>query len=327
MSLQDAVAAPGSFVAVDDETRAETHAFVDQVEQLMNSLKPAWEVPPQVTRQARREGRGAFPAPVFLPQARDLTIRTRGGDIRLRVLVPEAGAPTGVYLHLHGGGWTFGAADMQDPALLSLVEATGMAAVSVDYRLAPEHPFPAGPDDCEDAALWLLDRGARAIGAPARYAIGGESAGAHLAALTLLRLRDRHGISGAFSGANLVYGAYDLSMTPSQRRWGDRNLVLNGPVLHWFGDNFLPGVSAEDRRDPEISPLYADLLGMPPAIFTAGGLDPLLDDSLFMAARWRIAGARTELRVWPEAVHGFTLFPLRIARAADAAVYDFLRSV
>lgn len=327
MSLQDAVAAGASMVAVDTETLAETRAFNEQVERLMNSLTPAWEVAPEVTRQARREGRGAFPPPVWLPQARDITIPARGGDLRLRVLSPATGAPSGVYLHLHGGGWTFGAADMQDPALWSLVEATGMAAVSVDYRLAPEHPFPAGPDDCEDAALWLLDRGARELGAPERFTIGGESAGGHLAALTLLRLRDRHGVTGAFAGANLVYGAFDLSMTPSTRTWGDRNLVLSLPVMHWFNGNFLPGRSREDCRDPEISPLYASLDGMPPAIFTIGQLDPLLDDSLFMEARWRMAGARTELRVWPEAVHGFTLFPLRVAAAAEAAVFDFLRSV
>jgi len=326
MELHEAVA-PAGVVAVDPAVLAETRAFNEQLERVLAGLRRVDTLPPEVTRQARREGRGAFPAPVHLPQARDLTIPARGGDLRLRVLAPEGAAPSGVYLHLHGGGWTLGAADMQDPPLWTLVEATGMAAVSVDYRLAPEHPFPAGPDDCEDAALWLLERGARELGAPERFTVGGESAGAHLAALTLLRLRDRHGISGAFAGANLVFGVYDLSMVPSQRLWGERNLVLNTPISRWFGDNFLPGVDAEARRDPEISPLFADLRGMPPAIFTAGTLDQLLDDSLFMEARWRMAGARTELRVWPEAVHSFTAFPTALAVAAEAEVHAFLRSV
>ncbi len=93
-------------------------------------------------------------------------------------------------------------------------------------------------------------------------------------------------------------------MTPSQRLWGDRNLVLSGPIMIWFGDQFLAGRDREQRRDPDISPLFADLAGMPPAIFTVGTADPLLDDSLFMEARWRAAGHATELRVWPEARHG-----------------------
>jgi acetyl esterase len=313
--------------AVDEAMIAQTRGFNEQLERALAGMKLVYEVPPEQTRQARREGRGIFPPAEFLPNARDITIAARGGDLRLRVLAPEGRAATGVYLHFHGGGHTLGAADMQDPALAALAEATGMTAVSVDYRLAPEHPFPAGPDDCEDAALWLVEHGAAELDAPARFTIGGESAGGHLAALTLLRLRDRHGITGAFAGANLVYGVFDLGMTPSQRLWGERNLVLNTAIIRWFGDCFLPGVDMEARRSPEISPLYADLHGMPPALFTVGTLDALLDDSLFMESRWRMAGARSELQVWPEAVHGFTGFPTAMARAADAAAYEFLRSV
>lgn len=312
-------------VAVDDAMLAETREANRRLEELLATLTPAYLLPPEVTRQARREGRGIFPPPVFLPEARDLTIASRGGGLRLRALAPHSGASTGVYLHLHGGGWTLGAADMQDAELQRLADETGLVAVSVDYRLAPEHPFPAGPDDCEDAALWLLERGAAELDAPRRFAIGGESAGAHLAALTLLRLRDRNGVTGAFAAANLVYGAYDLSMTPSQRLWGDRNLVLSGPLIRWFADNFLPDTTPEERRDPEVSPLFARLHGMPPALFTVGTLDALLDDSLFMEARWRAAGAPTALRVWPESVHAFNAYPTAMGRAANAAMLDFLR--
>ncbi len=241
----------------------------------------------------------------------------------MRVLAPEDEA-TGVYLHLHGGGWVFGCCDEQDERLWALVEATGMCAVSVDYRLAPEHPYPAGPDDCEDAALWLLDRGLAELGVPDRLAIGGESAGGHLAVLTLLRLRDRHGMSGAFQAANLVYGAFDLSMTPSARRWGDRTGFLTTSEMRWFGRSFIGGREEAELRDPEISPLYADLRELPPALFTVGEHDPLLDDSLFMAARWQAAGNEAELRVWPESTHGFTGFPIALARAANATVYAFL---
>jgi acetyl esterase/lipase len=114
-------------------------------------------------------------------------------------------------------------------------------------------------------------------------------------------------------------------MTPSQRRWGDRNLVLSTPIIRWFGDQFLPDHDREARRDPDISPLYADLGGLPPAIFTIGTEDALLDDSLFMEARWRAAGGLTELRVWPEAPHGFVALPMTVADLALAAQHDFVR--
>jgi acetyl esterase/lipase len=95
--------------------------------------------------------------------------------------------------------------------------------------------------------------------------------------------------------------------------------------MEFFVDNFLPGIGREARRDPTISPLFADLRGMPPALFTVGTLDPLLDDTLFMAARWRAAGIETALRVWPEAIHGFNAFPLALAQTANAVQNEFLK--
>src|SRR5581483_9098483 len=121
------------------------------------------------------------------------------------------------------------------------------------------------------------------------------------------------------------YGAFDLSMTPSQRLWGERNLVLSGPIIAWFGDMFLPGLDREARRDPDISPLYAGLHDLPPAIFSVGTADALLDDTLFMEARWRAAGHATELRVWPEAPHGYYGLPMAITDLALRAEYAFLR--
>ena len=311
---------------VAEDTLAETRAFNAELERQLATRPPMHAVPVEQTRRERRDGRGIFPPPVYLPErARDLTIEGRDGQIGLRVIAPENAAAVGAYLNIHGGGWALSAADLQDVLLAELADATSLCVISVDYRLAPESPFPAGPDDCEDAALWLLRDGFAEFDVPAVAAIGGDSAGGHLSALTLLRLRDRHGITGAFAAANLIYGAFDLSMTPSQRNWGDRNLILSTPIIQWFGDHFLPGMDAEARRDPEISPLYADLRDMPPALFTIGALDPLLDDSLFMEARWRAAGAPTELRVWPEAIHGFNAFPLKVTAAARADQYAFLR--
>jgi len=203
---------------------------------------------------------------------------------------------------------------------------TGLAAASVGYRLAPENPYPAGPDDCEDAVLHLLEHGPELLDAPARFAIGGESAGAHLSVVTLLRLRDRHGITNRIAAANLAYGAYDMSGTPSQMLWGDRNLVLSTPIVLWFGNNFLPGTGLEQRRDPDISPLYARLHDMPAALLTVGTMDCLIDDSLFMAERWRAAGNSAEVAVYPEGVHGFNAYPTGLARKANARQFEFLRA-
>ncbi|HZU61416.1 MAG TPA: alpha/beta hydrolase [Solirubrobacteraceae bacterium] len=310
----------------DPETLlAETRAFNAELERVLATQPSVHTVAPEVTRRARREGRSIYPPPVFLPQARTLEIDGPGEPVRLRIIAPQ-GRIAGAFLHLHGGGWTLGENDMQDPRLGRLAEETGLVVVSVGYRLAPEHPYPAGPDDCEAAALWLLrQEGRTAIGTEGPLAIGGDSAGAHLAAVTLLRLRDRHGITGAYAAAVLQYGAFDLSMTPSQRLWGERNLVLSGPIITWFGDQFLPHHDLEARRDPDISPLFAELSHMPPAMFTVGTQDALLDDTLFMEARWRAAGHRTELRVWPEAPHGFLSLPMSITEAALAQEHAFLR--
>jgi acetyl esterase/lipase len=195
--------------------------------------------------------------------------------------------------------------------------------VSVDYRLAPEHPYPAGPDDCEAAAVWLVEHARDEYGSD-RLLIAGESAGAHLAAVTLLRLRDKHDLAGHFLGANLIFGAYDLSRTPSQRGVGvspDTDIIdPTGVVV----DLYLPGMSPEERRDPDVSPLYADLSGMPPALFSVGTNDHLVDDTLFMASRWEVAGNDTELLVYPETPHGCIALPTVAARFFPR-LFEFFR--
>lgn len=301
---------------------ADTRALNEAMIKLMTPLPEWWIVGAENARAARRSGDGPFPMPPMSPRAVTRTIRGQdGNDIALRVIAPAS--PRGVYLHIHGGGWVLGAADLQDPMLERIADATGLAAVSVEYRLAPEHPYPAGPDDCEAAALWLA-RNAKAEFGSDVLTIGGESAGGHLSAVTLLRMRDRHGYTG-FRGANLVYGAYDLSMTPSQRAFGNQRLVLRTIDMVQFYNAFLP--SAPDRRDPDISPLYADLHGMPPALFSVGTADALVDDTLFMHGRWIAAGNDAELAIYPGGAHGFTLFPNTQAGQAAERMDAFLRRV
>ena len=268
-------------VAATPEMIEESRRVNADMEALLATQPPHPSDARQVRRFAR-SGLGWGGPLVHSERATTRTIEGPGGPIELRVVAPEN--PAGVFLHLHGGGWALGGPDEQDALLDALCDVANVAVVSVGYRLAPEHPFPAGPDDCECAAQWLVEHAQAEFGT-SRLLIGGESAGAHLAALTLLRMRDRHAAVGAFVGANLVFGVHDVAMTPSARSWGTRNLVINTPTMAWFADMFTPGMTDDERRSPEISPLYADLRGMPPALFTVGTLDPLLDDTLFMAAR------------------------------------------
>ncbi|MFD2251366.1 acetyl esterase/lipase [Pseudochelatococcus lubricantis] len=304
---------------IDAETRKLNTAIVD----LINAAPDQWSLPPQEVRDLRAQGRGAFPAPILSPRARTVEIPGPRGAIPLRIVEPRDSA-RGAFLHIHGGGWTFGTADGQDARLERFADNLGLVAISVEYRLAPEHPYPAGPDDCEAAALWLAREGAALFGAE-RLFIGGESAGAHLSLVTLLRLRDRHGLS-PFSGAVLTAGCFDLGLTPSVRHWGEEKLVLNTRDIEKFVESYLggPELGGHDPRHPDISPLYADLSGLPPAHLIVGTRDPLVDDTLFLHTRWVAAGNRAELAVWTGGAHVFVVFPGTLADRALARSEAFL---
>jgi acetyl esterase/lipase len=277
------------------------------------------------------------------PKATDPTQRLRNGRALMESYVVEspqatqqqiAGVPCrvfrppgpvrGVYLDIHGGGMVWGSARLNDPANAALMEQ-GLAVVSVEYRLAPEHPFPAGPDDCFAVARWLLSEGGVELGS-SRLLIGGESAGAYLAALTLIRVRDELGTVDRFVAANLLFGVYDLGGTPSQHgvRASDALDVLDPAEIEFIRDCYVPGMTNEQRRDPRISPLHADLRGLPRALFTVGTADHVCDDSLFMAARWSAAGNHTELAVYPDCGHGFVLFPTELGRRGKARIDAFI---
>ena len=290
----------------DDAIPPETRSANEAIVAAMTGMAEWWDVGAQKVRDARERGEGAFPPAAKSDRAKWIEIDGPAGKIKLRAVAPAKSR--GVYLHMHGGGHVLGAADQQDRLLEIIADTTSLTALSVEYRLAPENPYPAGPDDCEAAALWVSDHLSDFGGS--KLATGGESAGAHLAAMTMLRLRDKHGRT-PFNAANLVFGVFDLGMTPSARAFGDsERLILRTIDIHKFGDAFLPGLSAEQKRTPELSPLYADLTGLCPALFTIGTRDALLDDSLFMHSRWIAAGNRGELDVYPGACHGFLAFPI-----------------
>lgn len=252
---------------------------------------------------AARAGVAAVPVP---DRAEDRVVRVGGHEVGVRVIAPASGASRAVYLDVHGGGFYMGTPVRGDARNVRLADALGVTVVSVDYRLAPEHPWPAAPDDVETALLWAMDEAGTGFGSGG-CVIGGSSAGATLVMAALLRLRDR-GLIAPVRGAVLTFGAFDLSgRTPFGRRYGDE----------WFIQAYAGHVA--DRTVPDISPIFGDLRGLPPALVVVGALDLLLEDSLAMAARLSAAGDDVDLRVFPESVHGFTGLPTAMARAAEAS--------
>ena len=271
----------------------------------------------QEVRARRIQGIGAFPAAPKSQRAETMSIAGPAGPIELRII--KANAQRGVYFHIHGGGWSIGAPDQNDVMLEKLSDAAGLTTVSLKYRLAPENPYPAGPDDCEAAALWLVREGAKLF-STSRFVIGGESAGGHLSAVTILRLRDKHKLN-PFAAAFLNYGCFDMAMTPSARQWGTEKLVLTTANIEAFRGYFIP--AAESFSNPDISPIHANLRGLPPALFSVGTRDALIDDSLFMAPRWLAAGNPAELALYPGACHGFLSVPIKQRDEAIARMAKF----
>jgi acetyl esterase/lipase len=230
------------------------------------------------------------------------TVAALGRTARVRILRPP-GPLHGVHVHIHGGGWTIGSARMDDAMNAALALGIHVAVVSVEYRLIPAFAFTDCIDDCETAARWVLDTAEENFGV-AQMTIGGESAGGHLAAATILRLRDAGARFDRVKGAALTYGCYDLGGTEMRRRAGPETLVLHGPTMSRILDK-ARGIPGGNRRDPLVSPLYADLSGLPPALFVVGTRDPLQEDTDLMYAKWLRDSRDAELVVVPEAAHGF----------------------
>ncbi|QDL93366.1 alpha/beta hydrolase [Paroceanicella profunda] len=289
----------------------ETARFNAELEATLADLPATHEVPVEVTRKAREEGRGIFPIRGPLPGS-DWTELPNGNRVR----ISPAPQPRGIFLHIHGGGWTLGSPEHFDLPNQAIAAGTGLTVVSVKYRLAPEHVWPAQLDDCLAAFDWV-----RGQWPDLPVVIGGESAGGHLSAALLVALRDA-GRMARVSGAVFNYGCFDMRMTASMALWGPRKLVLSTPTVAWFIDNVMPEVAV--RSDPVASPLLAGLSGMPPALFQVGTSDPLLDDTLQLSARWAGAGIDTALAVYPGGVHAFDAFDIDIARAFRARQIEFI---
>jgi acetyl esterase/lipase len=259
-----------------------------------------------------------------------MTATMDGLRVPVRVLRP-AGPLRGVVLDYHGGGWVIGNARMNDALNTALVQACGVATVSVDYRLATGTPIADIMDDCLAAARWLLGGGLSGNiggldGLP--VFVVGESAGGHLAAATLLRLKAWPELLARIAGAVLYYGVYDLAGTARVHAAGPDTLVLDGPGMGSSLHMLTPDLSDAERRQPPLSPLFGDLAGLPPALLFAGELDPLRDDTIELAARWRAANpsADVEMHLLPEVPHGVIHFPIAMADRITARTHAWIRA-
>jgi acetyl esterase len=259
-----------------------------------------------------------------IAETADIDVPGAAGRLRARLFVPEGQGPFGVLVYVHGGGWTFGSIDTHHPITHPLAAFSGRAVLSFDYRLSPEHPFPAPLDDVLAVLDFVRSGGLGSRFDAGRVAIGGDSAGANLALGAMLTLRDAG--RPMPETALLFYGCFaPLFDTPSHSRNGDGNYGLSTRQMRWYWANFLG--AAADAPPAAAAPLEADLSGLPPLYLNAAGLDPLLDDSLLLSAKLSAAGVQHRFDLWPGVVHGFLRYVRDLPPAVEAlqAAGAFLR--
>ena len=234
------------------------------------------------------------------------------GAVRVRAYVPREVTACGCIYYLHGGGWFACDVDTHDRMLRLLAHQAGAILFSADYRHAPEHPYPAPLDDAEEGWDWV-ERHAPGFGADAaRFVFAGDSAGATLALVLTLRLRDAGRALPA--GNALLYGCFAPGLdTESVRTFGAGGYGLTHERMEWYWANYLAGADA-----PEAIPLRADLAGLPPHFLGIAEADTVADDSRLLQAGLAAAGVPAKLRVWPGAVHGFLQMSRDVAIARTA---------
>ena len=258
------------------------------------------------------------PEPVA--QVRDLTVPGPAGDIPVRLYRPDDGdAALPLLIWYHGGGWVIGDLESADPTVRKLANRGGFLVLSVNYRLAPEHRYPAAVEDCWAVLEWVSAHGGELGADPTRLAVGGDSAGGNLAAVIAVKARDaglavRHQL--------LIYPATDATASQPSIEENGEGYLLTRKGMAWFGDHYAAGA---DLRDPQLSPLFtADLRGVAPATVYTAEYDPLRDEGNLYAQHLAEAGVETEQHCYPGMIHGFfsmaTMTPVtNQAIAASAA--------
>jgi acetyl esterase len=273
---------------------------------------------PAAARQqmAQRVAPGV-PDPVA--KVEDRTIPGPGDAIPIRIYTPAGAGPFGALVYFHGGGWVLGDIQMTDQPCRMVANASGCVVVSVDYRLAPEHKFPAAPDDCYAVTQWLSDNAPVVNVDRARIAVGGTSAGGTLAAVVALMARDRGTPHVAYQ--LLIYPATTTVLTSkSQQEFAEDGYILSRADMEWFWGHYL--ASEADRTNPYACPAYAKTLrGLPPALVITAEFDPLRDEGEAYAARLREDGVSTTLKRYDGVTHGFFGMPALLDKS-KAAITD-----
>ncbi len=285
--------------AQESNLKEDYSAYLNEVRNFNKFIRQAPKGETVLTKEGLEKSRKAMKVYINADAVKKSTMKTipgPGGNIPLMIFKPDT--VRAVVLDIHGGGWILGEPANDAEFNEELSRTSKVAVVSVDYRLAPEFPFQACIDDCKAAAKWLLSNSMKEFGTDKIFLSGG-SAGAHLVAVTTLYIRDSLKAIGKVKGVNLVYGVYDLDRTPSHRQATDSSMLTKRDMDEIFQLVFKDWTK-QQLESPAYSPLYADLHGLPPALFTIGALDPLADDTYFMEARWRMAGNKTYLAVYPE---------------------------
>ncbi|MET0283007.1 MAG: alpha/beta hydrolase [Polyangiales bacterium] len=252
-------------------------------------------------RRMRRDSRVHSGTPISVGAVHELTYPAATGPQRARHYVPRSGGRAPLLVFVHGGGFALGDLDTHDLPCRALCSQGNMHVLSVEYRLAPEHPFPAAADDVSAALRWAQQNAERLGADPARVAIGGDSAGGNLAAVATLIAKRRGDALPALQ--LLIYPAVDSTRDSDSMASFSEGLFLTRADIHWFREAYLRDI---DRSDERVSPLLSkDLKGLPPAIVLSAGFDPLRDEGEAYARALEAAGNRVLLRRFPQLIHGF----------------------
>jgi acetyl esterase len=284
--------------------------------------RPPYEtVSPAEARELYLKGRFVSnPEPPELASVEPLTIPSPAGSIPARVYTPtrlrKAGGLAPGLVFFHGGGWVIGDLDSHDVVCRKLADEGELMVVSVDYRLAPEHKFPAAVDDAIASTKWIAEN-AKQFGIDAsRLMVGGDSAGGNLAAVVAISARDGNGPD--IAGQLLIYPAIDFAMTHPSHKEPETSILLTHSVIRWFSDHYLNG--AADVHDWRASPARAKtLIGLPPAYVLTAGADPLRDEGDEYARRLKEAGVAVTHRTFPGQFHGFFTMGKLLQQANVAA--------
>src|SRR5712672_3959881 len=255
-------------------------------------------------------GEGSIP----LQRERDLTLRGPHGQVPCRLYLPDEAERPPLLVFAHGGGFVQGSIPSWDAMLRELVRQSGVAALSVDYRLSPEHRFPVAFDEMVAMIRLAASEGAGLGIDPARLAVGGDSAGGNLALAAALALRDAG--EHALRFQLLIYGCFSTDCdSPSWQRFG-QGAGLNQANMRWIWETYLEG--PEQKADWRAAPMLGDLKGVAPAHLIVGSLDPLLDDSNNLAAKLKAAGVPCDLTIYEGINHGFIRYGRLIGTARQA---------